>query len=114
MRLKCLLLKLLLRADTRGQAIFELDSNSPQFPLSKEGKNRRGRSSGCFLTKTRGDCKKICGYNQGRSYSDSFRVSMDPRVTPVGDKRKKEPVGGGIKNVIARSMFTCDVAISAK
>ena len=48
---------------------------------------------------------------------------MDPRVTPVGDRRekapvggerKKEPVGDGIKNVIARSMFTCDVAISAK
>ena len=57
------------------------------------------------------------------SYSDLFRVSMDPRVTPVGDKRKKdavgderkkELVGDGIKNVIARNMFTCDVAISAK
>ena len=31
MRLNCLLLKPSLRADTRGQAIFELDSNSPRL-----------------------------------------------------------------------------------
>ena len=36
MRLKCLLLKLLLRADTRGQAIFELDydKNKALYSLS--------------------------------------------------------------------------------
>ena len=42
-----------------------------------------------LLVQSRDDCKKICGYNQGRSYSDLFRVSIDPRVTPVGDDRKK-------------------------
>ena len=48
------------------------------------------------------------------SYSDLFRVSMDLWCKPVDDRREKVPVGDGIKNVIARSMFTCDVAISAK
>ena len=59
MRLKCLLLKSLQRVmakqdrhrserNTRGQAIFE------------SGKESNRKTPGRFLTKTRGDSKKIC------------------------------------------------------
>ena len=50
-----------------------------------------------MLTQSRDDCKKICGYNQGRSYSDLFRVSIDPRVKPEGDGREKEPEGDEVR-----------------
>ena len=46
-----------------------------------------------IAAQSRDDCKKICGYNQGRSYSDLFRVSMDLWRKPVGDKRRKDLEG---------------------
>ena len=58
MRLKCLLLKsLLCSLSLLRKGWGEL------------GKETNRKTPGRFLTKTRGDCKKICGYNQGRSYS---------------------------------------------
>ena len=54
MRLKCWLLKSLLRADTRGQAIFELDN-----------KEINRKTLGRFLMKTRGDNIKMCAKMKG-------------------------------------------------